>query len=126
MAAFAPLNLKNNAAVEVVFNPTSIDSNGVATFLTNDSSYDAKKVATMSVKLPTKGGTMTRIKQKVLIPIMDTIDATKKVGEAYVVIEASIPKIASESVRLDLRAHAADFLSDAVTTAAYQNLEAIY
>lgn len=126
MSAFAAVTLQNNAASNVTFNPQSIDSAGVAKWLTSDSVFDARKSVTMSVSLPKNGSTVARVKQKVIVPIMDTVDANKKVAEAYVTIEAVIPKLASETVRLDLRKYADTLLTNAVSTAAYQNLEAIY
>jgi hypothetical protein len=126
MTAFATISLLNNAAVEQAFTPQSIDSVGVANWLDAGTTFDSKRKVSMSVSLPRNGGTVSRIKQKVTIPVMDSIDTTKKVAEAYVIIEAVIPKLASETIRLDLRAMAKDLLNDAVSTAAYQNLEAIY
>lgn len=126
MSAFASLSLTNAAAVAVVFNPASIDSSGVARWLTSDAIYDSKKAATMLVTYPKNGGQVCRIKQKIVIPIMDAVDASKKVSEAYVNIEAVIPKNASETTRMDLRKFADSFLMHAVATAAYQNLEGIY
>lgn len=126
MSAFAALTLQNNAAANVVFNPQSIDSDGVATYLTSDAIFDSKKKVTMSVALPKGGSSVARIKQRVMIPIMDTVDTNKKVAEAYVTIEAVIPKLASETARLDLRKLADTLLANAVSTAAYQSLEAIY
>jgi hypothetical protein len=126
MSAFAALSLLNNAGTAVVFNPQSIDASGVAKWTTNEASYDAKRVVTMSVSLPKNGSSVIRIKQKVLVPIMDAVDATKKVGEIYVNIETVIPKLASETNRLDVRKLADTLLQNAVSTAAFQNLEAIY
>lgn len=126
MSAFAALTLQNNAATNVVFNPQSIDSAGVATFLSTDTVLDSKKRVTMSVTLPKGGSPVARVKQKIVVPIMDTVDANKKVAEAYVSIEFVLPKIASETVRLDLRKYADTLLTNAVTTAAVQGLEAIY
>lgn len=126
MSAFASLTLQNNAAANVVFNPQSIDSAGVATWISSDSVYDARKKVTMSVSLPKNGSSVVRVKQKLFAPVMDSIDATKKVAEAYVTIEAVLPKQASETLRLDMRKLADTLLANAVSTAAYQNLEAIY
>lgn len=126
MSAFAAVTLQNNAAANVVFNPAAIDSSGVARWMTNDSVFDAKKLVTMSVTLPKNGSSVTRIKQKVSVPIMDTVDTNLKVADAYVTIEAVIPKLASETIRLDLRKYADTLLQNAISTAAYQNLEAIY
>lgn len=126
MSAFAAVTLQNNAATNVVFNPQSIDSDGVATFLTGDAILDAKSRLTMSVSLPKNGSTVSRVKQKIVVPIMDTVDATKKVAEAYVNIEFVFPKNTSETTRLDIRKYAATLATNAITTAAVQSLEAIY
>lgn len=126
MSAFAVLTLANATPTNVAFNPQSIDSNGVATFMTNDAIFDSKKRVTMAVSLPKNGSSVSRVKQKIVIPVMDATDANKKVAEAYVTIEAVIPKLASETDRLNLKAFATNLLSNAVSTAAYQNLEAIY
>lgn len=126
MSAFASLTLVNNAAANVVFNPQSIDSQGLATWLTSDSVYDAKKKVTMLVSLPKNGSTVARVKQRIMVPIMDSVDATLKVGEAYANIEVVFPKNCSETIRLDLRKYADTLLTNAISTAAFQNLEAIY
>lgn len=126
MTAFAAVTLQNNAAANVVFNPQAIDPTGVAIWLTNDAIFDSKKKLTMSVTIPKGNSPVVRIKQRVMIPIMDAVDTTKKIGEAYVNIETVIPKLASETTRLDLRKFADTLLTNAVSTAAFQNLEAIY
>lgn len=126
MSAFASLTLQNNAAANVIFNPQSIDSMGVATYLTGDAILDAKSRVTMSVNLPKNGSTVSRVKQKIVVPVMDTVDPSKKVAEAYANIEFVFPKNASETIRLDCRKYAVTLLSSAVTTAAVQGLEAVY
>lgn len=127
MTAFAALSLNNNAAVAQSFSAQSIDSNGVARWLTtSEAIYDARRAVTMSVTLPKAGSNVIRIKQKVVLPIMDTVDTTKKVAEAYVTIDVVIPKQATDTQRLDLRAYSKDLLANAVSTAAFTNLEAIY
>lgn len=80
----------------------------------------------MSVSLPKNGSQVARIRQKVMVPIMDSVDASKKIAEAYVNIEAVIPKQASDTTRLDLRKLADTLLQSAVTTAAFTSFEAIY
>lgn len=126
MSAFAALTLKNNAAANVVFNPASIDSSGVARWMTADAIYDSKKAATMLVTYPKNGSSVCRIKQKIVVPIMDTVDASLKVGEAICNIDVVLPKNCSETTRLDLRSFASELLANAVSTAAFQNLEGIY
>jgi len=126
MSAFAALSLQNNAAVAQAFNPQSIDAAGVATWYGTETVLDAKKKVTLSVSLPKNGSTVSRVKQRISVPIMDAVDATKKIADAYVDITFVLPKQASETVRLDLRKYADQLLINAVTTAAVQNLEAIY
>jgi len=126
MSAFATLTLQNNAAANVVFSPVSIDASGVATWLTSDSVYDAKKSVTMSVSLPKKGGSVSRIKQKIVIPIMNSVVTTQKDGEIIANVEVVIPKIASSTDRLDARKYVQTLVADAVSTAAFTNLESIY
>lgn len=126
MTAFAALTLKNNALADVAFNPTGIDTKGVATWLDANGVYDAKSKVTMSVTLPSATSQVIRVKQRVAIPIMDPVNTTLKVAEAYVSIEFVLPKKASLTQRLDLRKHAETLISNAVTTAAATSLEGIY
>jgi hypothetical protein len=126
MSAFAALSLQNNAAVAQTFNPQSKDASGVSSWLGTETVLDAKKKVTMSVTLPKNGSTVSRVKQRVIVPVMDPADTTKKVAEAYVDVVFVLPKQASETVRLDLRKYADQLLINAVTTAAIQNFEDVY
>lgn len=126
MSAFANITLADAAAANVVFTPQSIDSAGVARWLDSNSVFDAKRAVTMQVSLAKNGSSVNRIKQKVVVPIMDTVDTSKKVAEAIISIEAVLPKIAGESTRLDMKAFAANLLANAVSTAAFTSLESIY
>lgn len=126
MTAFAALSLQNDAAVAKAFGPAGIDSQGVAKWLGDETVYDGRKSVTMSVKLPKNGSSVVRIKQRVSIPVMDAVDPTKRVAEAYVNIEMVLPKQASSTNCLDLRAFAKNLLGNAVTTAAVTNFESIY
>lgn len=125
MPAFAALTLKNNAATDVVFSPSNIQ-NGITRYTTQDSVYDARSVITTSVTLPKTGGQVARLKQKIVIPVMDAVDATKKIGECFANIDVVFPKQASETQRLNLRAYVKNLTADAVSTAAYQYLEDTY
>lgn len=126
MSAFATLSLLNNAAAEQTFTPANIDSSGVAKWLGTETILDGKKSATMSVALPKNGSTVVRVKQRVMIPIMDTVDTSKKIADAYVDMVFVLPKQATSTNRLDLLAYAKDFLADATTIAAVTNFESIY
>lgn len=126
MSAFANITLADSASANVVFTPQSNDASGVATWLDNNSVLDAKRKLTMSVTLPKNGSSVVRIKQKVVVPIMDTVNTSLKVGEIIANIDVVIPKLASQTQRLDARAFAKNLLADAVSTAAFTNLESIY
>lgn len=127
MTAFAALSLLNNAAVAQTFVPVGIDSAGVAKWMTTtETVFDARRQATMLTTLPKNGSNVFRLKQRVVIPVMDTVDPTKKIAEAYVNIEFVIPKQANTTQRLDLRAYADEFVKNAVSTAAITNFEGIY
>lgn len=126
MSAFAALALTNNAAATVTFNPQSIDSSGVAKWLTSESIFDSKMVATMSVAVPKNGSSVSRIKMKISIPVMDTIDVNKKVADCYGTMEFVLPKLATSTTRLDLRKFCDTMLTNAIATAAFTSIEAIY
>lgn len=126
MPAFAAVSLPKADLTAVAFTPSSINSQGVATYLTGDAIFDAKSRLTMSVTLPKNNGSVVRVKQKVVIPIMDTVDTTLKVGEAYASIDIVLPKTSSLVVRKDLQSYVEALIADAVTTAAVENFEAAY
>lgn len=125
MSAFAALVLKNQANTDVTFNPSSIES-GLASWHVPNSIYDARQRATFSVRLPKNGSNVARITAKLVFPIMDTVDATKKVAEASAEVVFLLPKQASETQRLDLRKGIDSFITNAVATAAVQYLEGVY
>lgn len=126
MTAFAALTLSNHAAVAVPFTPQSIDSSGVAKWIDGASVFDAKKTVTQSVTLPKGKSPVSRLKQKIVMPIMDPLDATKKIGENYVNVEYVFAKQASQTDRRDLRAFLADLTGETVTVDAVDNLAGVY
>lgn len=126
MTALASLALQNNAAAAVTFTPVGRDSQGVTKWMTQDSVYDARKVVTMSLTHPKNGSSVIRLKFKVSIPVMDAVDAAKKMSDCYANVELVMPKTASETTRLDLRKLLDTLLISAVTTAAVQLLEDVY
>lgn len=126
MPAIAAVTLKNNALADVVFSPVGKDSNGVVTWKTSDSIYDAKKTLTHSVSQPKNGSSVVRLKQRIVVPVMNTVVTSQKDGEIVFNIEAVFPKVATETQRLDARKHAETLLGNAITTAAAQFLEGVY
>lgn len=125
MTAFAAFTLENASNQPVAFNPQST-KDGISKWFDTNTVYDAKRAITMSLTLPKNGSTVIRSKMKVVIPIMDTIDVSKKVGEAYANIEFVLPKSSALVVREDLRRFAENLLGTAVVTAAVSNFESVY
>lgn len=125
MTAFAVLSLANNAAAAQSFTPANI-SDGVAKWMGTETILDGKKSVTMSVTHPKNGSNVVRVRQRVAIPIMDAVNTSLKVAEAYADITIVLPKQATLTNRLDLRAYTQNLLANAVSTAAFTDFEAIY
>jgi len=126
MSAFATLTLKNSANVDVSFVPSAIDQNGVANWMTSAASFDAKQKASLAVKLPKNGSSVVRVSGRIMQPVMDAVDTTKRVAEGVANFELILPKQMTETDRLDLRKKLETLLTNAVSTAAVQNFESIY
>jgi len=127
MTQFATLSLKNDAGTENNFTVQGINyTNGVANWSLTGGSYDASRAATFSLQQPTAKSNRARVKIKVAIPIMDPINALRKVDEVIFNGEFVLPKQSSLADRKDLRAYVADFLTDAVIVNAVNNFESVY
>lgn len=122
MPAIAALSLKNNAEASVTFAPNGL-TNGIATFLTNDSVFDAKRKLTASVQLPKPGSSVSRVKFKMSVPIMDPVEVTKRVAEIVINVDAVLPKSSSVAQRLDARNFTRDLLAHADVTKMFTDLE---
>lgn len=127
MTAFANVTLQNNAAANVVFTPSKIDANGVALWYSSASVLDARPSCTLKVTTPNgASSSVGRVQGRVMVPIMDTVDVTKKIGTAIGTFEFVLPKVATETQRLDIRKLLDTLVQNAVTTAAVQYLESQY
>lgn len=126
MVAFATLTLTDRVPANIVFTPSRIDSSGVATYYSTATVMDGRPAASISVRLPAKGGSVARVIGKVVVPIMDSVDTSLKIGESIGTFELVLPKVATENQRLDIRALLKSLLDNAVTTGAVQNLESVY
>lgn len=126
MTAFAAITLQNNAAANVVFTPSQIDKDGVATWFAPGAVLDARPKATLKVTNPKAGSNVARVSARITVPVMDTVDTTKKVGDVIGTVEFVMPKQATETHRLDIRKLLDKMLLDATMTAAVQNIESIY
>jgi hypothetical protein len=127
MSAFANITLVNNAAANVVFYPmTIVTSTGVAMYATSDAVFDAKSILTISTKQPAGANTRAKYRAKVTIPVMDAVYTTKKIDEAIVTVDFSLPRDLGSTPRLDARAYIKALIADAVTTAFLTSYEGIY
>lgn len=126
MSAFAAMTLQNNSAVNVTFNPQSIDADGVARYITSDAIYDAKSIVTAKLSTPKAGSDVSRVTLKVMVPVMDTVDTSKKVGECVWTISGVLPKRATQTQRLDSRKYAEKLLGLALVTSMVDTYEGIY
>jgi hypothetical protein len=127
MTQFQTLTVKDSLAADVNFNATVINYvNGVATWRTTGTNFDTSAAITFSMSLPTAKSTRTRIKEKVVIPVVNVLDATKKDDEIIVNIEFIIPKSATLLQRQNARAFASNLLAGAVTSNATDNLAGVY
>lgn len=127
MPAFANLSLKNQAATEVVYTPADIDpSTGVARYIGAGASYDARPQVTISTSYPKGNSTKVKVKGKIVFPVMDTVDTTRKVDENIAQFEFSLSKTSALLTRQDLRAALADFLVDATVVSAIEGFESVY
>lgn len=122
MPAFADVTLKNFAQANVVFKSQSINGEGVARWQTDDAVFDAKKVLTQQLTLPKNGSTVVRCKQKVVIPVMNTVDTSKKDAEVIVNIEYVWPKSCTSTHRLDSREFAVTLAQNTITAQAAEFL----
>jgi len=123
MAAIATRTLKDHAAADVAFAPNRIDSTGVALWVGPESIYDAQSSVTQLVKRASNGSAVNRVTGKVVIPIMDSVATTTKVGDLIASFEFVLPKVATENQRLDILAAAKAAIGDSVTLAAVQKIE---
>jgi hypothetical protein len=126
MVAFASKTLLNYAAANVVLTPARIDATGVAKWRGSDSVFDAQPTATLLVKEPKNGSNVARVSGKIVVPVMDTVDTTKKVGECICTYEFVLPKAATLTQRRDILAMAKSDLDHATVEAAVENIESIY
>lgn len=124
MPAIAALSLKNGAGTAVSFTPMGIDASGVTIFMSSATTFDARNKVTASVTLPRVGSSVSRLKYKVVVPILDA--AGVKTGEIPVEVSAIIPKGASASLANDALAFTKDLLATSAVSAAFASQETFY
>lgn len=126
MTAFANVVLTDSASANRTFVPASIDQNGVARWFETASVLDARLGVSLSTRLPTKGGNVARVTGKLVIPVMDTVDTSLKVGEIIGTFEFVIPKRATTTQKHDARSLMYAFIGDANVLAAVRDQLSVY
>jgi len=127
MSQFTTLVLKDTAGTDVNFLNSRIDyASGVATWLGVGSTFDGKTKVTFSMTLPSAKTTRARIKVKVAIPIMDPLDATKKVDEIVFNGEYVLPKNSINTSRQLLQAYVISLFGTSVLDRAVFAFEGVY
>lgn len=126
MSTFASLALKSDNAGSTTETLTPRNKeNGVATWRKTGSVYDADYVATMSVGT-SNSSSVVRLKQKVVVPVMDPVATTTKIGELIANVEFVLPKKSTSAQRVIHRNLVRTLIADAVTIAATESFEGIY
>lgn len=126
MSAFASLALKSDNAGSVTETLTPrMKEGGLATWRKSGAVYDADLVATMAVST-SNASAVVRVRQKVVVPVMDAVDTTKKIGDVIVNVEFVLPKKSTVAQRTTARNLARTMVADAVTIAATESFENIY
>lgn len=129
MSLYAPVSLKNQAATAVAFLPTTVERNAninVANWAVAGTVYDARHKLSASLQLPSARSTRAKVKLKLTIPLMDTVNPAIKRDESIINIDFSMPKSAALLDRQNLRAYAADLLTNAMVTAMVEGFEGVY
>jgi hypothetical protein len=127
MPALANMVLTNGSAASVTYSPMSIDSSGVAKFAgLNIDLMDARPVASQKVALPSKNSSVARVSAKNVVPIMDPVVTTTKIGELTATTEFLLPRTSTKAQRTNIRALHASMLAHASMIAAVDDLESQY
>lgn len=124
MPALAALSLKNNAAVATSFTPINTDASGISTFMSSEVQFDLRKKVTAQVALPKAGSSVSRLRYRVTVPVVDASGA--KVGEVLVDVGAVIPKVASATNAMDALSFTKDLLATAAVSAAFDHQEGFF
>lgn len=125
IAAFAVAT--DGSSGSISFTPIGQDSKGVWTYLSpDDSVYDARQKVTQSFRLPNQKSKVARAQVKLSMPIMDSVDPTKKSGEIFANLEVVIPKFADAATRTQFLYELKGLLYTSVVSSALVEMESMY
>jgi hypothetical protein len=127
MSAFTTVTITNYAVANVVFSPAKIDSKGLAKWMAPATVvFDDKPALTLLVREPQNGSSVARVSGKITVPVMDTVDTTKKIGDTIASFEFTLPKQSTLTQRRDAKALLVSLLANAAITDAVENLASVY
>lgn len=127
MTQFVDVTISDSVPTGRLFAVSNIDySTTVATWLWAGASFDASTALTFSLKPPSARSTRTKIRARVVIPIMDPVLTTKKIDEVIGEVTFSIPKISTLLQRQNCRAFIGNFLANATMTNAVDFNQGVY
>lgn len=126
MTAFAAITLQNAVPEDVEFAPSNIDPQGVAHLYDDEAVFDLRRHLSLGVRLPRNGSTVARITAKVVVPVPDPVDSSKKLGDAIGSVEFVLPKNMTQDQRNEIGALVLSFLQSDEVVAALDTLESIY
>jgi len=109
------ISLVDGSDTAHVFKPNKINAAGVAFFVNMEGlSTVAAEQLTVSAKLPSPKGAVSRSQARIVIPLMDTsVTPAKKIGEDYITVEL----VASKDSTGDRRTVLVDLLAAALVNA---------
>jgi len=138
MSAIASLTLNDGASTPVThtFAPVKIDPAGIAKWADRSGGIAlGYPVITMSLREPSKTSRNYKLMAKVVVPTLEVTSPSTSTGiqpaptKAYdclATVEMVFPERTTLAERKNLSAFVKNLLSNAVTTAAVENFEAVY
>jgi len=127
MPAIAALSLSDGTASRS-YVPQSIEGN-LATYTyqpAGTTSLDARWKITHSVSLPKAGSVVVRTKSKLVIPVMDTVDTSKKVADIMATVDFVLPTRSLKADRTALWTTLSNLIVNAITTSAVEDFNNVY
>lgn len=125
MTAFATLTLNDGFADRAFLAKTLVGN--LATWRYSAGSYfNADHQITMSFSLPKVGGSVVRMKQKIVVPIMDPLVESSKVADIVCNIDILMPVKASTAARTVAYNYIKNLLAHTVSSDGVVNQQGIF
>lgn len=125
MPALAAITLADSVPANRVFNPSGKDGS-VSMLMTDASVYDAKDQLSVALSRVSANSKVNRLKFRVITPIMDTVDTTKRVAFCQADVSLTLPKEATAVHRADILALVASLTGHATIKTMALNVEDLY